>query len=878
MAVQLPSRTAGILLYHPSIHSTNDPKPPRRFHPRRVIPRRIRVRRMEEVDTQADEGLPQVLLRSRERAFSKVAVSRENAKRFFRSVIANPNATHDNNNNDNSAQPSRANPNRASWSSMTRTDSLGVNSGIMPPPQAAAPDDSLRRDARDAAPTVTGPVNGRVTTSTRSSVAPSTRSSESTTSSASSLRPIIGDPSPHLQPNPESDCAMPTLQLEEEKPVVSSNGIHVAIRLAEPVLYLQGFDTTPNANGNTAMLRGRLHIRVQKPSKIKAVTLKFKGIAATKWPEGIPPRKVDFEEVDNIMSHTWPFFNAQFDSAEKSTSADYVQLFKSECPVSAPKMDSERQSHSSSGNLDPRDSSRLAHAANRPRSSQKGDAPPSGPTVATKGYRTFLPGDYLYNFELPLDSRLSESIHVDLGSVKYELEATVERSATFRSNLVGSKEVTLIRTPAEGSLETVEPIAISRTWEDQLHYDIVISGKSFPLGTQVPIAFKLTPLGKVQCHRIRVLITENIEYFCSNKRVHRVEPTRKVQLFEKRADGPALSTFPGSTIRITAGGGVPYDQRARAARGEDVVLLDPSNLLGRLDNNANIGPTEMEFSVQLPSCAAMNERDKLTRLHFDTTYPNIQVHHWIKVRCVVHCVAMHVTLLTGQIIMRLSRPDTSNPSKRRHFEISIDSPLHILSCHATLANTSLPAYSSPSAPPPNAAPDTPLRRCGCPNPVAPNPRRFDHHLSVDPVRNLRRRSANNAPPDGAGPVYPAPAHVASSTSPTQQQPRAMHLLRAPSFNPPSFSESGDAPPLATPPPQYDSIASPTTGLADYFSRLGSTYDGDDADADAAGPDGTASTHAGGRVTVPLTPGARVNRSMEMRRTWTPVGTESAGWG
>ena len=442
-------------------------------------------------------------------------------------------------------------------------------------------------------------------------------------------------PSPRVQLKANvTDSVVPSFNLEDEKPIASGNGVSMAVHLAEPVLFLQGFENTENSPGNTAMLRGSLHIRVQKSAKIKAVSLKFKGKSMTKWPEGIPPRKIEFDETDTIMSHTWPFFNAQFESAEKGTNADHVQLFKGPEGASTTVTKLEPLGASSPNasqvNLNPKDARKLALSVNQSRSFGKGDPPPGGPGVAAKGYRTFLPGDYIYNFELPLDSRLPETIDVELGSVKYELEATIERSGAFRANLTGSKEVTLIRAPAEGSLEQVEPIAISRNWEDQLHYDIVISGKSFPLGTQVPIAFKLTPLAKVQCHRVKVLVTENIEYFCSNKRVHRMEPTRKVQLFEKRADGPPTSTFPGSTMRVTAGGGIPYDMRARAAAGEDVTPLDSTNLLGNLDGDT-VGPTEMEFSVQLPSCHTMKDRDRSQRLHFDTTYQNIQVHHWIKV-------------------------------------------------------------------------------------------------------------------------------------------------------------------------------------------------------------------------------------------------------
>ena len=329
------------------------------------------------------------------------------------------------------------------------------------------------------------------------------------------------------------------------------------------------------------------------------------------------------------MSHTWPFYNAQFATAEGGSGASHVQLANGS-PSEAPSPFTNMSPFSSQTNLSSSRERKLSLQVNSSSGSfEKGDKDPS--SVAQKGYRSFHPGDYIYNFELPLDSKLPETIEADLGSVKYELEATVERAGAFRGNLAGTKEVILIRAPGEGSLEQVEPIAISRNWEDQLHYDIVISGKSFPLGSKIPIAFKLTPLAKVQCHRVKVFITENTEYFCSNKRVHRMEPTRKVLLYEKRADGTTTSTFTGSSARITAGGGVPFDQREAAARGDPFTPQDSSNLLGRLEQDSSVGPTEMEFNVQLPGCHQATDKDRLSKLHFDTTYSNIQVHHWIKV-------------------------------------------------------------------------------------------------------------------------------------------------------------------------------------------------------------------------------------------------------
>lgn len=340
---------------------------------------------------------------------------------------------------------------------------------------------------------------------------------------------------------------------------------------------------------------------------------------------------MDFEETDTLMSHTWPFFNAQFPSAEKGSGADVVRLEKESNKHGSPYLSA--SPITSTHNLAPRENKRLSLSVHQTRSFDTSDGGNKhGPTVAQKGYRTFQPGDYVYNFELPLDSRLPESIDVDLGSVKYELEASVERAGAFRANLLGTKEVVLIRAPSEGSLEQVEPIAISRNWEDQLHYDIVISGKSFPLGAKVPIAFKLTPLAKVQCHRVKVYVTENTEYFCSGKRVHRLEPTRKVLLFEKRADQPSYSRYPGSNMRVMSGGGIPYDQREIAREGRvEIRPEDTTNLLGSLEGDSNVGPTEMEFNVQLPGCQHSIEKDRPNSLQFDTTYTNIQVHHWIKV-------------------------------------------------------------------------------------------------------------------------------------------------------------------------------------------------------------------------------------------------------
>ena len=71
--------------------------------------------------------------------------------------------------------------------------------------------------------------------------------------------------------------------------------------------------------------------------------------------------------------------------------------------------------------------------------------------------------------------------------------------------------------------------------------------------------------------------------------------------------------------------------------------------------------------------------------------------------------------------------------------------------------------------------------------------------------------------------------------------------------------------MITPPPKYESLVSgdPNGGLADYFARLADEVG--DEEEDAMGRSLSPSS-----MGLPLTPGGRVNRSMDERRTWEPI--------
>lgn len=208
--------------------------------------------------------------------------------------------------------------------------------------------------------------------------------------------------------------------------------------------------------------------------------------------------------------------------------------------------------------------------------------------------------------------------------------------------------------------------------------------------------------------------------------------------------------------------------------------------------------------------------------------------------------------------MRISRVDADNPAKRRHFEISIDSPISILNCRATQANLALPEYSDM-----DAETLSQQRVCGCPNAAVTNDSPASSTSSIPTLDSMHLNGAGHgevAMPDLARPPQ---AHL--STNAAVQRP--IHMLRAPSFNPPAFDADEPPPPIATPPPLYDNVIGTPShdGLADYFARLSDfedeQVDTDDEDSNRA--------YNRGRVNVvnPRTPGGRIARSMDIDRNF-----------
>jgi arrestin-related trafficking adapter 3/6 len=433
-------------------------------------------------------------------------------------------------------------------------------------------------------------------------------------------------------------------------PVAPGSSITCSILLAEPNLFLSGFnhlyhDCCEGQNG-TALLRGTLQLCVRQKTKIKSVQLKLLGHARMQWPQ---QTESGFYEEDNLQTQALTFFNAM-NNWEKD---DYGNQCTYQRKSTSPNDTNLESKINTSKSLELNCQSDLS-AKRRPRLSPGhiqtqsfNKCSMTAPVTQATWYKVFYPGTYDYAFEFPIDHHQLETIKVPYGSVKWELRATIDRAGMFSINLRGRKELSFVRIPDPLSLEMMDLILFSRQWQDQLHYDIIISGKSFPIGSMIPIIFKLTPLDKVQMHGLKVFAIESIEYCSNDRKATRKTPTRTVLLLHKTATKaffPSWATSGLITVRDSEFSPEPRgetremaaEQRSAEASGGQTaaqpVTGTRENILGSSDPELQNfwGTTEIEAVVQIPTCSMMAKNEGL-RLHPKCIWKNVRTSHWIKV-------------------------------------------------------------------------------------------------------------------------------------------------------------------------------------------------------------------------------------------------------
>ncbi|EXL90932.1 hypothetical protein NOF04DRAFT_19264 [Fusarium oxysporum II5] len=588
-------------------------------------------------------------------------------------------------------------------------------------------------------------------------------------------------------------------------PVTLGNRVTCSIHLDEPSLFLSGFESLCQdcyqERNDTALLRGTLQLQVTRNTRIKSVQLRLVGRTHLAWQQETQP---NFHEECNLPTQVSTFFSA-LNNLEKND-------FGFQCRYQLQGASGSDSNLMNKGNtLAPLDlnlqsiigaKKRRRLALDNAQAQCYNHGNTIRPATEVQDYKTFYPGTYDYPFAFSIAQDELETIKVPYGSVKWELRATIARAGMFNTNLRGRKEVTLVRIPDPLSLETMQPILFSRQWEEFLYYDIIIGGRSFPIGSMIPIFLRLGPLDKVQVHGFEVLVTESIEYSSNNKKVIKRTPSRTVLLLKKTAEKAIFPSWATSgLVTVRDGEFTPEprnetcematEQRSAEASGErtlaDTVTERRDSLLfnSDLDLPTFWGTTEIEAAVQIPTCGMMLRRGEL-RLHPKCIWKNVIAKHCLKV------------------ILHISRLDANNPTeKKRIYQDTITYlPLSLLNCRANQANMSLPSYSDETFPSLSY-----YKSCGCPDALT-------IPIEKPPRHSIGGLAACHLVADG---------YNSHSTTNSWQHTEVSgdHTFDL-------SSSDNDITPPSVPalindelPPHYDDIVGGTglNGLGDYFSNL-----------------------------------------------------------
>lgn len=89
--------------------------------------------------------------------------------------------------------------------------------------------------------------------------------------------------------------------------ITSNDTFTVALELAEPFLYLEGFEYPHNSAHRSAVLRGFMHLDVSRQVALSELSVTFRGISRTIWPEAWRVRRLKKIYEEDIVHHTWDY-------------------------------------------------------------------------------------------------------------------------------------------------------------------------------------------------------------------------------------------------------------------------------------------------------------------------------------------------------------------------------------------------------------------------------------------------------------------------------------------------------------------------------------------------------------------------------------------
>jgi hypothetical protein len=136
------------------------------------------------------------------------------------------------------------------------------------------------------------------------------------------MRGIAGE---EKSPSAKKPITKVQTSADTDKPMAAGRGISCRIQLAEPHVYVYGLKPAnrdiASSHFPPAIIRGKLILKVEKPTKIKAVTLNFFGQQRTEWPEGKSTLMSWMANFANITHRNTPRYGADFRREEAAISS-----------------------------------------------------------------------------------------------------------------------------------------------------------------------------------------------------------------------------------------------------------------------------------------------------------------------------------------------------------------------------------------------------------------------------------------------------------------------------------------------------------------------------------------------------------------------------
>lgn len=315
-----------------------------------------------------------------------------------------------------------------------------------------------------------------------------------------------------------------------------------------------------DADGKNVLFNVAVIMSFKKATTISTIKSELHARVRVYWQHGVPPEKSTNEEFYTLGELKWELNNQNYNLyvprhlstknkvIEQPDSISKPLLFQNIADLSGQEYLDKKRSDASLLSLD---------ISNDPQTFQPGEYVfllpvffsnnipesvylPSGRVNYNFCCATKLPSNFATASETKSDasssnsgvSHMSEDPHVEspshlkitgnklLKKVKDQFHGgSSEADAMERKNLFkGEHQIQVVRIPPVIAESTADkPIYINRIWNDALSYEISLSKKYVPAGSEVPIKIKLAPLTKkVSIKRVRVGILEKITYVSKN--------------------------------------------------------------------------------------------------------------------------------------------------------------------------------------------------------------------------------------------------------------------------------------------------------------------------------------------------------------------------